>query len=183
MGRASLHPGAANSSALAPLAWSDRSRPTRAAPSEPVSTWIWPAFGRQVCIPTLSKLLGGQKGNPHTEAFHSHDLACCLLSPSCLKFLLELVCCNPLDWASSVYQDHYPALGRYSPNIWMRQLFLLALGTRVRVWRQLASGHTAVRTARVGSPRLVPATPCSSRIARRRGEAVAEGALEAERLL
>lgn len=42
-----------------------------------MSTWIWPALHCQVCIPALSKLLGGQKGNPHTEAFHSRDLACC----------------------------------------------------------------------------------------------------------
>ena len=131
VGRASPHPGAANSSALAQLTWSHRSRPRRAAPSEPVSTWIWLALRCQVCIPTLSKLLGGQRGSPHSEAFHFHDLARCRLSPSCLKFLLGLFCCSPLDGASSATQNHYPALVRYFPNIWMWQVFLPALGTRV----------------------------------------------------
>lgn len=35
-------------------------------------------------------------------------------------------------------------------------VFLLALGTRVRVWRQSAWDRTAVRTSWVGSPRLFP---------------------------
>lgn len=54
----------------------------------PVSTWIWLPLRCQVYNPALSKLLGGQKGNPHTEAFHSRDLACCRFSPGCLKSLL-----------------------------------------------------------------------------------------------
>lgn len=121
-----------------------------AAPCEPVSTWIWPAIRCQVCIPTLSKLLGERKGNPHTEAFHSHDLARCRLSPSCLKFLLGLFCCDPLDWASSAYQNHYPALVRYFPNIWMRQVFLLALGTRVGL------GSHSSKNRLSGIPETIP---------------------------
>lgn len=147
-----------------------------------MSTWIWPALHCQVCIPALSKLLGGQKGNPHTEAFHSRDLACPSVS-GCLKWLLGSFCCNPLDWAPTACQTYYPALVHSSlppsfPHIWMRQVFPKHLGTKVRIRRQSARGHRAVRTGLAGSPSLLPASPRSSRSSRSAhelGVAVTEG--------
>lgn len=135
-----LHPGAANSSVLAQLghSWLEATDPAqlRAAGSGPVSTWIWPALKCQVCIPALSKLLGGQEGNPHSEAFHSPDLACCRLSPGCLKSRLGLLCCNSLARAPTARRTLLrPHLCIPSPRVFPTsgggRLFPLALDAGV----------------------------------------------------
>lgn len=74
--------------------------------------------------PALSKLLGGQKGSPHTEAFQTHNLARCQSFSGLSQVSAGVILLQPTGLGAHCMPDsHSPALVRYFPHIWMRQVF------------------------------------------------------------
>lgn len=156
-----LHPGAANSSALA----QPGHFPARGNISRP--TWgsrCRRGIGPHSTARCASPPCWADRKEIHTLRPFILAIWPAHLSPGCLKWLLGSFCCNPLDWAPTACQTYYPTLVRSSlppsfPHIWMRQVFPKHLGTKVRIRRQSARGHRAVRTGLARSPSLPPAPP------------------------